>query len=453
VGGAGLDLDQSTALEPQSRTYYVAPAGSDANPGTEAQPWRTIQNAAETLVAGDTVYIRAGTYRERVVPHNSGCAGSTITYAAYPGDTVTLDGSTITLPDDLAGLFEVSHKSYIRISGLRVINAGPNNDNAGILVLDSSHIVVENNQTYSTNSSGIGVWGSSHVRVDGNRIDEAAGGGWQECISVAGTDTFQVHDNEVINCHKEGICIKHGASSGQVFRNHVHHTQRVGIYVDAWDTHTHDISVFQNVVHDVSDSDGFALASEMGGLLQDVSFHNNVAYHNRYLGFAITTNGVGGPMDGITIVNNTAYDNGWTVWGGGIAVDNPNARNVVVRNNILSQNLYFQLVLGPGVPAQHITLDHNLVDGYRDTEGEVYGEQAVVGDPSFVDAGAADFHLRGTSPAIDAGSPDRAPGVDYDGRLRPYDGDHDGQAEVDIGAYEAGAQAAHNAYLPLVSRP
>ena len=62
--------------------YFVAPDGDDAHPGTPSQPWRTIQKASDTLVAGDTVYIRAGTYHERVVPQNSGRAGQFITYAA-----------------------------------------------------------------------------------------------------------------------------------------------------------------------------------------------------------------------------------------------------------------------------------------------------------------------------------------------------------------------------------
>jgi hypothetical protein len=55
---------------------------------------------------------------------------------------VTIDGSGIALPDDLVGLFHISGKEYIRVSELRVINARPNNDNAGIMVLDSSNIIV-----------------------------------------------------------------------------------------------------------------------------------------------------------------------------------------------------------------------------------------------------------------------------------------------------------------------
>ena len=68
-------------------TYYVAKTGSDSNPGTEAQPWLTITKAANTIVAGDTVYVKAGTYSEQVIPANSGTSGSYITYSVYSGAT------------------------------------------------------------------------------------------------------------------------------------------------------------------------------------------------------------------------------------------------------------------------------------------------------------------------------------------------------------------------------
>ena len=434
--------------------YYVAPTGNDNNPGTIAYPWRTIQKAADTLVAGDTVYIRAGTYPEQVIPQNSGNAGQPITYAAYPGETATLDGSGVTLPDDLAGLFNISNRSYIIVSGLRVVNAGPYDNNAGILVLNSSNIIVENNSTYNTNSSGIGVWGSNNVVVDGNRVEEAGGGGWQECISVAGTDTFEVCNNEVLNCHKEGIDAKDGASNGQIYRNHVHHTQRVGIYVDAWDKHTYNIAVYQNIVHDIQDNDGFAIGSEQGGLLENVQVYNNIAYNNRYVGLTLHNccpESPTHPVQNVTVVNNTFYGNGWTVWGGGIAVDNPDAQNVVVRNNIVSQNLYFQIVVSAGVPTQTISVDHNLIDGYRGTEGEIYGNDYAEGDPLFANPAGANFHLREGSPAIDKGSPMDAPAVDFDGRARPLDGNDDGAAAYDIGAYETPFYSVH-IYLPAVLR-
>jgi hypothetical protein len=42
------------------QNYYVAPNG---NPGDVNHPWCTIQHAADTMVAGDTVLIRSGTYQ------------------------------------------------------------------------------------------------------------------------------------------------------------------------------------------------------------------------------------------------------------------------------------------------------------------------------------------------------------------------------------------------------
>lgn len=79
-----------TALS--AATYYVSESGDNLNPGTLNQPWKTIQKAASTMVAGDTCYIRAGTYRETVTPANSGTAGNPITYKAYAGETVVING-------------------------------------------------------------------------------------------------------------------------------------------------------------------------------------------------------------------------------------------------------------------------------------------------------------------------------------------------------------------------
>ncbi len=105
-------------VEPQGNIYYVAPGGSDSNAGTFTQPWRTIQKAANTLVAGDTVYIREGTYAEVVIPSNSGLPGQYIVYAAYPGETVTMDGTGVSLPSGASGLINVWGKSYIKSFGV-----------------------------------------------------------------------------------------------------------------------------------------------------------------------------------------------------------------------------------------------------------------------------------------------------------------------------------------------
>jgi hypothetical protein len=419
-------------------TYYVSPSGNDKNLGTETQPWKTIQKAADTLVAGDTVYIKAGSYKERLLLKNSGSSGNYITYAAYTGDTVTIDGSGISLSSDLDGLFVVTNKSYITISGLNIKNAGPNNNNNGIYVDSSSYITIEKNYTYNTVSSGIGVWNSDHITIDGNEVELACNDGEQECITVATTDTFEIKNNHVHDSGPgtnggEGIDAKDGSTKGKIYKNHVHHINRLGIYIDSWDKNTSQLEVYQNVVHDCA-NDGFTLAAESGGLLENIKIYNNITYNNLYNGINISENGetiYSHPMKNIYVVNNTFYNNGNNSWGGGVSIENSDAENVVIRNNLCSQNVFYQIQVETSV--KNLTVDHNLIDGYRGYDTETYGTDYVEGDPLFVSASGADFHLQQNSPAIDKGSSSDAPGNDYEGNPRPHGNGYD------IGAYEYGS--------------
>lgn len=75
-------------------TYYVDQAtGDDGHPGTEAEPWLTIQHAADSVVAGDTAYIKNGTYREDINFHISGTAENRITFSAYSGHSPVINGA------------------------------------------------------------------------------------------------------------------------------------------------------------------------------------------------------------------------------------------------------------------------------------------------------------------------------------------------------------------------
>ena len=81
----------------RAATYYVSTSGNDSNTAAQAQnistPWKTIQKAATTMVAGDTCLIRAGTYRETAVVAASGNATSPITFQAYGSEVVTISGT------------------------------------------------------------------------------------------------------------------------------------------------------------------------------------------------------------------------------------------------------------------------------------------------------------------------------------------------------------------------
>ncbi|MBI4716844.1 MAG: right-handed parallel beta-helix repeat-containing protein [Planctomycetes bacterium] len=424
---------------------YVSPAGNDDDPGTQDRPWRTIQKAAATLTAGQTVNIRAGTYAERVVPENSGEAGRPITYAASPGETVTVDGAGITIPE-WGGLFDITGHDYIHVRGLRVINAGPNPHNPGIQVDTANHIVVEGNYVHRTNDSGIAVWNSHDVIVDGNEVVEACLGGFNECITIGLTDGAEVRNNVVHDSQKEGICVKDGSSNALVFGNEVYRTEAVGFYVDAQDKHTFNVEVFNNVSHDGVE-DGFAIASEVGGLLENVRVYNNVAYGNGWVGIGISDCCIDAhPMSNIAIINNTSYDNGRDPWGGGIAHNNTQAEGVVIRNNICSRNLSFQIAVATDVPVDSYTVDHNLIDGIRGDEGGMLGDEPVEGDPGFADPGAADFHVREGGAGIDRGSAEDAPTTDMDGDPRPA-----GDAP-DLGADEWRNQAVGKAWGPRAAQ-
>src|SRR6266487_1507660 len=64
-------------------SYYVSPSGNDSNPGTINAPWKTLTYAGGQLAAGDTLYVRGGTYNEKVNFRHSGTASQPIKILAY----------------------------------------------------------------------------------------------------------------------------------------------------------------------------------------------------------------------------------------------------------------------------------------------------------------------------------------------------------------------------------
>ncbi|WP_433500003.1 ricin-type beta-trefoil lectin domain protein [Sphaerimonospora sp. CA-214678] len=84
-------------------TYYVAPDGNDANPGTITSPFRTLQRARDVVrtvnanMSGDIyVYLRGGNYPVGstidFTPADSGTNGHRVIYAAYQNETPILSG-------------------------------------------------------------------------------------------------------------------------------------------------------------------------------------------------------------------------------------------------------------------------------------------------------------------------------------------------------------------------
>ncbi len=111
--------------------YFVdAARGEDANPGTEAAPWKTVQHGLRHLEPGDTLYLRGGVYYEKLHLLRSGTEEAPITIAAYPGELPVIDGSEREFLESPAESWEpaeggaegeyVSTKTYFEADSRRV---------------------------------------------------------------------------------------------------------------------------------------------------------------------------------------------------------------------------------------------------------------------------------------------------------------------------------------------
>jgi hypothetical protein len=105
LGNAGGTTANSTGVAAGQATYFVAPDGSDNNPGTLEAPFQTLgkaRNSVRSINANMSddiyVYLRGGTYRiESAITFgsaDSGTGGHTVHYRAYPGEVPVLNGAT-----------------------------------------------------------------------------------------------------------------------------------------------------------------------------------------------------------------------------------------------------------------------------------------------------------------------------------------------------------------------
>ena len=150
--------------------YYVRTDGADTNDGlanaadaagTAGQAWLTIQKAATTMVAGDTVTVQAGTYPEKVTTAANGSLGNRIIFQA--SGAVILYG------------WQINH-GYITVNGFNVRYASSAVGSDGFLAFggNGDNCIVEN----CTFGPGIGIKRTDFVFADTNpdTITSATGG-------------------------------------------------------------------------------------------------------------------------------------------------------------------------------------------------------------------------------------------------------------------------------------
>lgn len=166
---------------------------------------------------------------------------------------------------------------------------------------------------------------------------------------------------------------------------------------------------------------------------------NNIFVDNPCRAINLTLPSGGVPL----VVNNTIVRNL-----AGIRIDRriPLSQQIY-RNNIIVDN-EIGLEVDFGTEDNNPVWEHNLVYGNRLNYELILDQSGVSGnisaDPMFKDPLTNDFRLQGGSPAVDSGTSAGAPDTDFEGDLRPVDGDGDMVAQFDIGSDEFSAGASIN---------
>ena len=95
--------------------YYVSPSGSSGADGSAAHPWNlatAFSGASGRVQPGDTVWLRAGTYRGVFRSSVSGVAGKPVVFRQYPNERAMLDGRLrLDGPDVVVWGFEIMRSS------------------------------------------------------------------------------------------------------------------------------------------------------------------------------------------------------------------------------------------------------------------------------------------------------------------------------------------------------
>jgi hypothetical protein len=206
-GLANIDaLDVTDGTPPQQGPeLYVAPGGNDANPGTLAQPLRTIQRAVDLAQAGTTIVLRAGTYAPstNIQILKNGTASQPITMRNFNSERAIIDGENMPhTPAPVDGSIPRPERGAIHLEGdfWRFIGLDIRNGPYGIFGLDTNNNVFDRLVTRDNYESGLHLQGASSNN------------------QVINLDSFGNRDPRNNGESADGLAIKEGSGSGNVVR-------------------------------------------------------------------------------------------------------------------------------------------------------------------------------------------------------------------------------------------
>jgi hypothetical protein len=420
-----------------SNTYYVSTDGDDSNPGTMSEPWGTFEHALYQLEAGDTLYLREGVYYEGGLQLES--SGNTndgyIIISSYPGESAVVDGSEY----DGTTCLRINQRSYFKIENIefREYLSG-----TGMWITACHHFEINNCEVHHC-FYGIGVAYGSHdftlnkVNIhhfmlygfDATPVDDdmpCYNGTFNDCISHTGLDEEQ---------NVDGFALGHGSQSNFVFNRCTTHS----VY-DGFDISSRDVTLNQCVAYDCANG-GYKLWQD------NISLINCQSYDHGITGVEVDWNG--NPKS-VLLQNCTIFNAG--VW------------NVLVYNTNDTLQMYNCIIaggenIGLGFYQEGLSNyfgDHNIfhcdneartinagyveefsIEDIADGDWFAYSGQdensLVSYDPSidlFVDRENYDLSLIENAIAIDEGTAENAPDIDFLGLPRPAGSGYD------IGAFE-----------------
>lgn len=190
-------------------TYYVSTTGSNSNDGlTVDTPKLTVAHTVALMVAGDTTYVRGGTYNENSMIRFgvSGTAAAPIKLLNYPGETPVISCANPATQFMLIQNFSGSNvaMAYLTIEGFEITNCylgikwynladsvirrnwihhnpnGPGLLGGGARILVEKNIINGNGKTIQSNH-GIYGWGHSWTIINNVIYDS-----WNRGIQVNG---------------------------------------------------------------------------------------------------------------------------------------------------------------------------------------------------------------------------------------------------------------------------
>jgi len=268
-------------------TYYVAgDTGLDTNDGSISTPWKTIQKAADTMVAGDTVNVKGNiTYTG-----NNNCSGS---YAVVCLKTSGTSGNPITFQGwSGTGLPVIDHsnstngfwgngKSYITLSGLKIT---ADSSTSNLLIMSGSNFVAKN-LILEASMNGMWLYNMTNSFVY-NSVFFAKQGDYGLYIYSGSNDTFK--NNIFVDNPRGVVVVSSPGSTGDYNLFYNNATNYTGISAGA---------------HDVL-SDPLFVGSSIG------DYHIAASSSAKNAGVDLTVSGVTTDIVGVSRPQGSAFDIG-----------------------------------------------------------------------------------------------------------------------------------------------